>query len=239
MRRRWRAGLQSRDGGFAAFDADNTAHYLNNLPFADHGALLDPPTADVGARVVSMLAQLGEGVETPRMRAALAWLERAQEPDGSWFGRWGVNYVYGTWSVLCALGRAGVAGDHPMVARAVAWLKSVQNADGGWGESCDSYALDRAGHQAFGSTASQTAWAMLGLMAVGEARCEAVARGAAWLAAHQGEDGLWGQEAYTGGGFPRVFYLRYHGYPRYFPLWALARYRNLMRANEDRPNWGM
>jgi len=235
----WTAGLQSKDGGFAAFDADNTAHYLNNLPFADHGALLDPPTADVGARVVSMLAQMGEGVETPRMRAALAWLERAQEPDGSWFGRWGVNYVYGTWSVLCALGRAGVAVDHPMVARAVAWLKSVQNADGGWGESCDSYALDRVGHQAFGSTASQTAWAMLGLMAVGEARCEAVARGAAWLAAHQDEDGLWGQEAYTGGGFPRVFYLRYHGYPRYFPLWALARYRNLMRANEDRPNWGM
>lgn len=235
----WTLGLQSRDGGFAAFDADNTAHYLNNLPFADHGALLDPPTADVSARVVSMLAQLGEPLDSPRMVAALGWLARAQEADGSWFGRWGVNYVYGTWSVLCALGRAGLDAGHPMVARAVDWLKRVQNGDGGWGESCTSYALDRTGHEAFGSTASQTAWACLGLMAVGEARSDAVARGMTWLAAHQGDDGLWGQEPYTGGGFPRVFYLRYHGYPRYFPLWALARYRNLTQSNSERTPWGM
>ncbi|NBC37846.1 squalene--hopene cyclase [Novosphingobium sp. FSY-8] len=235
----WTLGLQSKDGGFAAFDADNDAHYLNNLPFADHGALLDPPTADVSARVVSMLAQMGEPLDSPRMVAALNWLAKEQEPDGSWFGRWGVNYVYGTWSVLCALGRAGLSADHPMVARAVAWLKSVQNADGGWGESCDSYALDRTGHQAFRSTASQTAWATLGLMAVGEARSDSVARGMAWLAAHQADDGLWGQEVYTGGGFPRVFYLRYHGYPRYFPLWAMARYRNLIDSNAERIAWGM
>jgi squalene-hopene/tetraprenyl-beta-curcumene cyclase len=235
----WTLGLQSKDGGFGAFDADNDKFYLNNLPFADHGALLDPPTADVSARVVSMLGQLGEPLDSPRMVAALAWLERAQEKDGSWFGRWGVNYVYGTWSVLCALGRAGIASTHPMVARAVAWLKAVQNPDGGWGESCDSYALDRKGHEAFPSTASQTAWALLGLMAVGEAKSEAVARGVAWLVAHQGEDGLWGQEHYTGGGFPRVFYLRYHGYPRYFPVWALARYRNLAQANQERVAWGM
>jgi len=235
----WTLGLQSQDGGFAAFDADNVAHYLNNLPFADHGALLDPPTADVSARVVSMLAQLGEPMASPRMQAALNWLEREQEPEGSWFGRWGVNHVYGTWSVLCALGRAGIASDHPMVARAVVWLKSVQNEDGGWGEGCDSYALDRKGHENFGSTASQTAWALLGLMAVGESGTQAVARGVAWLIKQQESDGLWGQEAYTGGGFPRVFYLRYHGYPRYFPLWALARYRNLMQANDDRPHWGM
>jgi len=237
--REWVDGLQCKDGGWAAFDAENTSFYLNNLPFADHGALLDPPTADVSARCVSMLAQLGEGADAPRMKAALAWLERAQEPDGSWFGRWGVNYIYGTWSVLCALGRAGIAREQPIVARAVDWLTAIQNPDGGWGESCDSYALDRKGHEPAPSTASQTAWALLGLMAVGEARSPQVARGIDWLVAHQQADGLWGQELYTGGGFPRVFYLRYHGYPRYFPVWALARYRNLSRANGDRPAWGM
>ncbi len=239
LAREWVEGLQSADGGWAAFDADNDKEMLNNLPFADHGALLDPPTADVTARCVSMLAQLGETAQSPRMAAALGWLERTQEADGSWFGRWGVNYVYGTWSVLCALGRAGFAADAQMVARAVAWLKAVQNADGGWGEGCGSYALDRAGHEPYRSTASQTAWALLGLMAVGEADSAEVTRGIAWLLEHQGDDGLWGQEVYTGGGFPRVFYLRYHGYPRYFPLWALARYRNLGRANAKRCAWGM
>jgi squalene-hopene/tetraprenyl-beta-curcumene cyclase len=234
----WTVGLQSKDGGWGAFDADNAYDYLNNLPFADHGALLDPPTADVSARVVSMLAQLGER-EGPRMAAALAWLERAQEPDGSWFGRWGVNYVYGTWSVLCALNAAGLGPEQPMVARAVAWLRTVQNPDGGWGEDCDSYALDRTGHTPAPSTASQTAWALLGLMAAGEVDSDAVARGIDWLAANQDDEGLWGQEHYTGGGFPRVFYLRYHGYPKYFPLWAMARYRNLKRSNAKRVAWGM
>ena len=237
--REWVEGLQSQDGGWGAFDADNDKEFLNNLPFADHGALLDPPTADVSARCISMLAQLGEPLDSPRMTAALAWLEKEQEAEGSWFGRWGVNYVYGTWSVLCALGRAGIDSGHPMVARAVAWLKAVQNEDGGWGEGCQSYALDRKGHESFRSTASQTAWATLGLMAVGERNSPEVARGIAWLTANQGADGLWGQEVYTGGGFPRVFYLRYHGYPRYFPLWALARYRNLGVANRERVAWGM
>ena len=235
----WTVGLQSKDGGWGAFDADNDKEFLNNLPFADHGALLDPPTADVSARCVSMLAQLGEPLDSPRMQAALGWLAKEQEAEGSWFGRWGVNYVYGTWSVLCALGRAGIAADQPMVAKAVAWLKAIQNPDGGWGESCDSYALDRKGHQPAASTASQTAWALLGLMAVGEARSAEVARGVAWLMANQDADGLWGQEVYTGGGFPREFYLRYHGYPRYFPLWALARFRNLAKANSDQIAWGM
>jgi squalene-hopene/tetraprenyl-beta-curcumene cyclase len=237
--REWVEGLQSHDGGWAAFDADNDKDYLNNLPFADHGALLDPPTADVSARVISLLAQMGEPNDSPRMQAGLAWLEKEQEPDGSWFGRWGVNYVYGTWSDLCAIGRAGIGAEHPMVAKAVAWLKRVQNADGGWGESCDSYALERDGHEPTPSTASQTAWAVLGLMAVGEAESAEVERGIRWLMANQAEDGLWGQELYTGGGFPRVFYLRYHGYPKYFPVWALARYRNLKAANTDRPAWGM
>ena len=234
----WANGLQSKDGGWGAFDADNDHGYLNNIPFADHGALLDPPTADVTARCLSMLAQRGER-DGPRVAAALRWLEREQEPDGSWFGRWGVNYVYGTWSVLCALGAVGLGANHPMVAKAVGWLKAVQNPDGGWGEDCDSYALDRTGHTPAPSTASQTGWALLGLMGAGEVDSDAVARGIAWLAAHQAEDGLWGQEMYTGGGFPRVFYLRYHGYPKYFPLWALARYRNLRRSNSAHVEYGM
>ena len=235
----WTVGLQSRNGGWGAFDADNSYHYLNNLPFADHGALLDPPTADVTARCVSMLAQLGERRDSPRMAAALRCLEQEQEADGSWFGRWGVNYVYGTWSVLCALNAAGLAPEEPMVAKAVAWLRAIQNPDGGWGEGAESYALDRTGHVSAPSTASQTAWAVLGLMAAGELGSAPVQRGIAWLQANQGADGLWPQDHYTGGGFPRVFYLRYHGYPAYFPLWALARYRNLVRANDPRVGFGM
>jgi squalene-hopene/tetraprenyl-beta-curcumene cyclase len=235
----WTVGLQSKNGGWGAFDADNAYDYLNNLPFADHGALLDPPTADVSARCVSMLAQLGERSDSPRMAAAIDYLRREQEPEGSWFGRWGVNYIYGTWSVLCALNAAGFNQGDPMVARAAAWLEAIQNPDGGWGEECDSYDLDRTGHVPAPSTASQTAWALLGLMAAGEVESQAVARGIDWLAANQDSDGLWGQEYYTGGGFPRVFYLRYHGYPKYFPLWAMARYRNLRRSNTKRVTVGM
>jgi len=235
----WTVGLQSKNGGWGAFDADNAYDYLNNLPFADHGALLDPPTADVSARCLSMLAQLGERPDSPRMAAAIDYLRREQEPEGSWFGRWGVNYIYGTWSVLCALNAAGLGGDDPMVVRAAGWLTAIQNADGGWGEDCNSYDLDRTGHVPAPSTASQTAWALLGLMAAGEVDSDAVARGIDWLAANQDADGLWGQEYYTGGGFPRVFYLRYHGYPKYFPLWAMARYRNLKRSNTKRVTAGM
>ena len=234
----WTVGLQSRNGGWGAFDADNSYDYLNNLPFSDHGALLDPPTADVSARVVSMLAQLGQR-DGPRMASALAYLEREQMADGSWFGRWGVNYIYGTWSVLCALNAAGFAAEHQIVAKAVDWLERIQNADGGWGEDCDSYALDRTGHTPAPSTASQTAWALLGMMAAGSVDGDAVERGINWLSAHQDAEGLWGQEHYTGGGFPRVFYLRYHGYPKYFPLWAMARYRNLKRSNTRTVGYGM
>jgi squalene-hopene/tetraprenyl-beta-curcumene cyclase len=235
----WNVGLQSKDGGYAAFDADNTHFYLNDIPFADHGALLDPPTADVTARVVSMLAQVGEPLDSPHMAAALDWLKRDQHAEGSWWGRWGVNYIYGTWSVLCALNAAGIDPANQMMRRAARWLIQIQNADGGWGESCDSYDLARKGHEPAPSNASQTAWALLGLMAAGEVDHPAVVRGIAWLERHQAEDGLWGQEHYTGGGFPRVFYLRYHGYPKYFPLWALARYRNLKRGNTRRVAYGM
>jgi squalene-hopene/tetraprenyl-beta-curcumene cyclase len=237
--REWVLGLQCKDGGWGAFDADNSHHYLNDIPFADHGALLDPPTADVTARCVSMLAQLGRPEDAHAIRRGVAWLEADQHQEGSWWGRWGVNYIYGTWSVLCALNAAGVSAEAPSVAKAVAWLKAIQNADGGWGESCDSYALDRKGHEPAPSNPSQTGWALLGLMAVGEVESEAVARGVTWLQANQEPDGLWGQEHYVGGGFPRVFYLRYHGYPKYFPLWALARYRNLTRGNLKRPLEGM
>ncbi|HEX4197214.1 MAG TPA: squalene--hopene cyclase [Caulobacteraceae bacterium] len=235
----WIEGLQSRNGGWGAFDADNTFHYLNNIPFADHGALLDPPTVDVAARCVSMLAQLGEAKDTPRMARALAYLEREQEADGSWFGRWGVNYIYGTWSALCALNAAGVDHQAPMVRKAVDWLVSIQNADGGWGEDCESYALDYKGYKPFPSNPTQTAWALIGLMAVGEAEHPAVAHGVEYLTATQGTDGTWTQDAYTGGGFPRVFYLRYHGYPKFFPLWAVARYRNLTRSNDRQVAFGM
>ncbi|HEV2366134.1 MAG TPA: squalene--hopene cyclase [Caulobacteraceae bacterium] len=237
--REWVEGLQSRNGGWAAFDADNTFHYLNHIPFSDHGALLDPPTSDVTARCVSMLAQLGETASSPRMRAALAYLAREQLADGSWFGRWGVNYVYGTWSALCALAAAGTPTDAPIVSRAADWLIDIQNVDGGWGEGCESYALDYSGHQPAASVASQTAWALLGLMAAGRIDHPAVERGIAWLMRAQKADGSWPEDAYTGGGFPRVFYLRYHGYARIFPLWALARYRNLERGNAGPTTLGM
>jgi squalene-hopene/tetraprenyl-beta-curcumene cyclase len=237
--REWVEGLQSRNGGWGAFDADNAYYYLNNIPFADHGALLDPPTEDVTGRCLGMLAQLGEAPDAPRMRAALDYLERVQLRDGSWFGRWGVNYIYGTWSSLAGLNAAGVVPEHPMMRKAAEWLIAIQNADGGWGESCDSYRLDYAHHEPALSTASQTAWALLGLMAAGEVDHPAVARGIAYLQETQTDDGLWNQLHYTGGGFPRVFYLRYHGYPKFFPLWALARYRNLKSGNSCRVAHGL
>jgi squalene-hopene/tetraprenyl-beta-curcumene cyclase len=235
----WVRGLQSRDGGWAAFDADNTFHYLNNIPFADHGALLDPPTDDVTARCVSLLAQLGAGPDDPAVAEGLAYLRRTQLADGSWFGRWGVNYIYGTWSALCALNAAGLEPEHPMVRRAADWLVGIQNPDGGWGEDCESYRLDYDGHRPAPSCASQTAWALLGLMAAGRIDDPAVARGVDWLLAHSDDEGFWAEQAYTGGGFPRVFYLRYHGYSKIFPLWALARYRNLTRGNGARTAYGM
>jgi len=238
--REWVSGLQSRDGGWGAFDADNNHEFLNNIPFSDHGALLDPPTADLTARCLSMLAQLGEKPATnPAMARAIEFLRRDQRPEGSWYGRWGMNYIYGTWSVLCALNAAHVPHDAPEMRKAVNWLISIQNSDGGWGEDGTSYRLDYRGHEAAPSTASQTAWALLGLMAAGEIDHPAVERGIAYLLRTQGRDGLWAEQLFTATGFPRVFYLRYHGYPKFFPLWALARYRNLKASNARSVAFGM
>ena len=246
----WVIGMQSRNGGWGGFDADNDYMFLQNIPFADHGALLDPPTADVSARCVSMLAQLGYRKDHPAVARGLAFLRREQEEDGSWFGRWGNNYVYGTWSVLCAFNAAGEDMQAPHVRKAVDWLKYVQRPDGGWGEDCSTYwqhrtwyvsvaTLQRRLDEVKTSTPSQTSWALLGLMAAGETDDKSVARGIDYLLTTERRGGKWHEEYFNAVGFPRVFYLRYHGYSAYFPLWTLARYRNLKHGNAKFPSLGI
>jgi squalene-hopene/tetraprenyl-beta-curcumene cyclase len=227
----WICGMQSKNGGFASFDADNDRAYLNEIPFADHGALLDPATEDVSARCAMFLAQLrGPMAHGDTLEKCLDYLLSAQQPDGAWYGRWGTNFIYGTWSALIALEESGFSREHPAVRRAAAWLKSVQRVDGGWGESCDTYFAPEQRGQGNRSTAFQTAWAVLGLLSAGDIRSSAVARGVAYLLATQQPDGFWHDAEFTAPGFPRVFYLKYHGYDKYFPLLALARYRNLASA---------
>lgn len=225
----WLAGMQSSNGGFAAFDSDNTYYYLNEIPFADHGALLDPPTSDVTARCTGFLALHGDSRHKDAVERGLAYLFREQEPSGAWFGRWGSNYIYGTWSVLEAFRLARVDSGHLAVRRAVQWLKSVQRDDGGWGEGNDSYSEPQKAGYFETSTSFQTAWALLGLMAAGEGQSHEVSRGIAYLLHEQDSDGLWHEPWFTAPGFPRVFYLKYHGYTSYFPLWALARFQALTR----------
>jgi squalene-hopene/tetraprenyl-beta-curcumene cyclase len=234
----WIVGMQSKNGGWGSFDADNDKYYLNNIPFADHGALLDPPTADVSGRCLAMLAQLGYKKTHPAVARAIEFLKAEQEADGSWFGRWGTNYIYGTWSVLTALNAVGEDPRQPYIQRAVAWLKSRQRGDGGWGEDGATYWKERRA-EVKESTPSQTAWATLALMAAGAVDDEAVARGIEYLRNAPREGVRWKEEWYTAVGFPRVFYLRYHGYAAYFPLWALARYRNLKRRNARTVSWGL
>ena len=223
----WMTGMQSRDGGWGAFDADNTRKVVTRLPFCDFGEVIDPPSADVTAHVVEALAAEGRAGTRP-VRRGVAWLLRAQEPDGSWFGRWGANYVYGTGAVVPALIAAGVRPGKPPIRRAVGWLREHQNPDGGWGEDLRSY--DDPGWAGRGeSTASQTAWALLALLAAGEAADAAagrdcVDRGIRWLAAHQRPDGGWDEPQYTGTGFPGDFYINYHLYRLVFPVSALGRY---------------
>jgi squalene-hopene/tetraprenyl-beta-curcumene cyclase len=218
---RWVWGMQCRDGGWAAFDVDNTQMLTRELPFCDFGEVIDPPSADVTAHIVEMFARLG-CADDPRLARATQWLLREQEPEGSWFGRWGANHLYGTGAVVPALVEAGVARDHPAVRRAVRWLETCQNEDGGWGEDLRSYE-DRQWHGLGESTASQTAWALLALLAAGE-RSRAVDRGAAWLACTQREDGNWDEPQFTGTGFPGDFYINYHLYRLVFPVMALGRY---------------
>ncbi|MDE2148592.1 MAG: squalene--hopene cyclase [Gammaproteobacteria bacterium] len=236
----WLVGLQSKNGGFAAFDADNTCYYLNAIPFADHGALLDPPTEDVSGRVLLPLGLLARPRDRQAVRRCVDYLKRSQQPDGSWWGRWGSNFIYGTWSVLAGLAFAGEDMRRPYVRKAVTWLRSRQNADGGWGETNDSYQDPRlAGTMDGESTAYSTAWALLGLMAAGEVEDPAVTRGIDYLLATQGADGLWRHDTFNAPGFPRVFYLKYHGYTVYFPLWALARYRQLLHATPGTSSAGV
>jgi squalene-hopene/tetraprenyl-beta-curcumene cyclase len=235
----WVLGLQSSSGGWGAFDADNTYFFLNNIPFADHGALLDPPSADVTARCLGMLAQLGYKKDHPQVAAAITYLRREQEDEGCWFGRWGTNYIYGTWSVLCALNAVGFDPQDPMVRRATEWLKAKQRKDGGWGEDGASYWNDQPKGEGAADTPSQTSWALLALMAGGEADSETVARGISWLVKAQKADGTWDEDTFTAVGFPRVFYLSYHGYKAFFSEWALARYRKLQSGNAAPALYGM
>ncbi len=239
--RRWIIGMQSSNGAWGAFDINNDWQYLNNLPFADHGALLDPATEDVTARCLSFLAQLGHAEDRRVIDRGVAYLRQTQAAAGCWFGRWGTNYIYGTWSVLCALNAVGIPHDDPMVRRATDWLVARQRQDGGWGEDNETYAGAPPGEfhgPGAQSLASQTAWAMLGLMASGLVDHPAVARGARFLQASQEDDGSWNDDAFNAIGFPRVFYLKYHGYPRFFPLLALARYKNLLASNDREVNFG-
>jgi squalene-hopene/tetraprenyl-beta-curcumene cyclase len=218
----WLEGMQSSDGGWAAFDVDNTRAFVRDLPFCDFGEVIDPPSADVTAHVVEMFGALGRAHE-PAPQRGVRWLLAHQEPGGSWFGRWGANHVYGTGAVLPALVAAGVSPSHPAIRRAVGFLESVQNADGGWGEDMRSYD-DPAWIGRGASTASQTAWALLALHAAGE-RSPALARGIDWLAETQDEDGSWDEPFHTGTGFPGDFYINYHLYRQIFPVMALGRCR--------------
>jgi squalene-hopene/tetraprenyl-beta-curcumene cyclase len=230
---RWVMAMQSSDGGWGAYDVDNNHMVFNLIPFADHRALLDPPTEDVTGRCLEMLGILGFDRAHPAASRAIAFLKKKQQPDGSWYGRWGVNYIYGTWSVLAGLRSIGEDMSAPYVQRAVKWLESRQNPDGGWGESCRSYE-DQALAGRGESTPSQTAWALMGLMAAGVSDSLCVVRGINYLLRHQAEDGSWKETQHTGTGFPRVFYLRYHWYCQYFPLWALSMYRNLRTRGRTR-----
>jgi squalene-hopene/tetraprenyl-beta-curcumene cyclase len=223
----WLLGMQNRDGGWAAFDRDINRQVLTQVPFADHNAMLDPSCPDITARSLEALGLFGYRPGHPAVDRALAFIRAKQEPAGCWTGRWGVNYLYGTWQVLAGLESIGADRKSPMVRRSVEWLKRVQQVGGGWGESCASYDDARLAGQGT-PTASQTAWALMGLIAAGEAESDAAQRGVEFLLTTQCEDGSWREEPFTGTGFPRVFYLKYHLYPVYFPLMALASYRRAL-----------
>jgi squalene-hopene/tetraprenyl-beta-curcumene cyclase len=223
----WILAMQCKNGGWASFDKDNTRMVFQYIPFADHNAMLDPPTVDITGRMLEMLAAYGFTREHPAVKRAIEFIKKDQESDGSWFGRWGVNYIYGTMLCLRGLEAIGVDPHEPFIQQAAEWLRSIQNADGGWGETVGSYDDPGLGGQGE-STASQTAWAVMGLLAAGDTRSDSVARGIAYLMATQREDGSWFDKYYTGTGFPKVFYLKYYMYAEYFPLIALATYAKVM-----------
>ena len=215
--------MQNRDGGWGAFDLNNDRHFLCYVPFADHNAMIDPSTADLCGRVLEALGKLGRRLGDPHVDRAVEFVRRTQEADGSWFGRWGVNYIYGTWQVLTGLVGVGISPDDPVVVAGAKWLLAHQQANGGWGESPNTYERPELRGQGQ-TTASQTAWALLGLLAAGMTDHPAVLRGVRYLVHTQSHDGSWEESQFTGTGFPCVFYLRYHYYPIYFPLMALARW---------------
>jgi squalene-hopene/tetraprenyl-beta-curcumene cyclase len=223
----WVLSMQCKNGGFASFDKDNDRMVFQYIPFADHNAMLDPPTVDITGRVLEMLAAYGYDKNHPAVKKALKFIRDEQEPDGSWFGRWGVNYIYGTMQVLRGLEAMGTDHHEPYVQQAAEWIRMVQNPDGGWGETCGSY--DDPNTKGIGpSTPSQTAWAVMGLLAANDTRSDSVAKGVAYLLKIQKKDGSWDEPWYTGTGFPRVFYLMYHMYRQYFPLIALTTYKKVM-----------
>jgi squalene-hopene/tetraprenyl-beta-curcumene cyclase len=223
----WVLSMQCKNGGFASFDKDNDRMVFEHIPFADHNAMLDPPTVDITGRVLEMLAAYGYDKNHPAVKKALKFIRDEQEPDGSWFGRWGVNYIYGTMQVLRGLEAMGTDHHEPYVQQAAEWIRMVQNPDGGWGETCGSY--DDPNTKGIGpSTPSQTAWAVMGLLAANDTRSDSVAKGVAYLLKTQKKDGAWDEPLYTGTGFPRVFYLMYHMYRQYFPLIALTTYKKVM-----------
>ncbi len=227
----WILTMQCKNGGWASFDKDNDRMVFQYIPFADHNAMLDPATVDITGRILEMLATYGYDKNHPAVKKAIKFIRDEQEPDGAWFGRWGVNYLYGTMLVLRGLEAIGVDYHEPYVQQAAEWLRMVQNPDGGWGESCDSY--DNPNTRGIGpSTPSQTAWAVMGLLAANDDRSESVARGVAYLLKTQRKDGSWDELFYTGTGFPRVFYLMYHLYRDYFPLIALTAYQKVMAGKE-------
>lgn len=228
----WCLGMQSNNGGFASFDKDNTKEWLNAIPFGDLKALVDPPTEDITARILEMMGAFGHGLDHPAAARALAFLKQTQHPDGPWWGRWGVNYIYGTWSVLAGLAAIGEDMNEPYVRRAVAWLKEHQLPNGGWGECCESYPnAEMMGQGVCG--ASQTAWALLGLLAAGEVDSPEVRRGVEYLVKTQKADGRWDEEHFTGTGFPNHFMIRYHLYRDCFPLMALGTYLQKLKAPRD------
>jgi len=234
----WVISMQCKDGGFASFDKDNTRMVFQYVPFADHNAMLDPPTVDITGRVLEMLATYGYAEDHPVVKRALKFVRQQQEPDGSWFGRWGVNYLYGTMCVLRGLEAIGEDDHEAFVQQAAEWLRSVQNPDGGWGETCGSYD-DPATRGVGPSTPSQTAWAVLGLLAAGDTRSDSVARGIAFLIKTQKKNGSWEERPFTGTGFPKVFYLKYHMYREYFPLLALTTYTRVMNSVDSPAGLGV